>query len=132
MEKEKNKDNKTKELVINNNVVINYNKIYKKYPNRYLISKCVATRARQLQEGMKPYIEGIQLDKPFNFIDIALKELELDLIKIEKIDQNIEKNSIISELDENLENELEKKEEKESTKDKKKDKKKSKFKSLAA
>jgi len=121
----------TNDNAINQEDNLNFPKIdptelLKKIPNRFLLSVAIAKRARQISEGEKPLIEIVK-DKPFNPINIAMKEFDLGLIEISEKDEVDDELELIEKLDKNLEERIEKKKkEEEEKKPKEKSKKKSK------
>tara|TARA_B100000427_G_scaffold110976_1_gene92017 strand:- start:7414 stop:7800 length:387 start_codon:yes stop_codon:yes gene_type:complete len=120
-----------KEIIQNDEESLNFPKtdttqLLKKIPNRFLLSVAIAKRARQISEGEKPLIEIVK-DKPFNPINIAMKEFDLGLIEISEKDEVDDELELIEKLDKNLEERIEKKKkEEEEKKPKEKSKKKSK------
>jgi len=125
---------KKNENALNTEESLNFPKIdttdlLKKIPNRFLLSVAIAKRARQISEGERPLVEIIK-DKPFNPIDIAMKEFSEGLIDIsekEEVDDELE---LIEKLDKSLDEQLEKEKEEEEEKKKPKEKGKKKSKTL--
>ena len=124
----------SKDSIINKEESLNFPKIdptqlLKKIPNRFLLSVAIAKRARQISEGEKPLVEVLR-DKPFNPIDIAMKEFDQGLIEITEKDEVDDELELIEKLDKNLEERIEKQKKKEEEKKKPKEKAKKKSKSL--
>ena len=100
----------SKQVSIQDEEVLNYpdvdiSHLYKKIPNRFLLSVAISKRARQIMEGEKPLVDHIP-GKPMNPVALAIKELEADLIDVsikEEIDEELE---MLEKLDKNLDAKL--------------------------
>ena len=98
--------------------------------DKFNLTTAIAIRARQLVEGSPKLIEDEEIENP---IEIAKKEIELGLIKIDKKkNKEINEEELINEMDKYLDNELLKEKDEKDEKKTKKDLKKGKNKSLAA
>ena len=54
------------------------------YPNRFLLSKIIIDRVKQLEEGAKPKIE---VEEKTPFLDIALKEVIEGKLKVTNLEE---------------------------------------------
>ena len=78
---------------------INLAELYKKVPNRFLLTVAASKRARQLDDGARPLIEA---SLAYNrSLDIALMEIQLGKI-IVSIEDVTEEDSIIDEISDYL------------------------------
>lgn len=86
---------------------IDLEKIYKKNPNKFVISIAAAKRAKQLKEGIKPLVE-VDSTRPYSFILIALKEILEEKIEITIEDSEENSEDKIDQMDRYLQEELNK------------------------
>jgi DNA-directed RNA polymerase subunit K/omega len=97
---------------------------YKVNRNRFLVCAAVSKRARQLEEGAKPLVK-IDMNRPFNAINVAIKEFVLGEVTFE-VSRNTDNDmELLAGLDKTLDEELEeesKREEEEKEKTTKKSK----------
>ena len=118
-----------KKIDMKENIIIH--ELLKRFPNRFLLSIAIAKRSKQLKGGSKPLVD-VKDDK-FDPIEIALREIYQDKVKIIESDKGKEE-ELLQEMDEILDEDLLKEEkiEEEKTIKKKETKSKSKSRSLAA
>ncbi len=84
----------------------NFLSVFHKFPNRFLLSVAAGKRAKQLKEGAKPLVEISNENRSKN-VEIAIKELMDDQVKIMIKEPNTEEQDMLDEFDNLLETELE-------------------------
>jgi DNA-directed RNA polymerase subunit omega len=79
---------------------INLAELYKKVPNRFLLTVAAAKRARQIDDGARPLIDNVSLSNEKS-LDIALMEIQLGKINV-FIDESSDNGSILDEISDYL------------------------------
>ena len=82
---------------------INLAELFKKVPNRFLLTVAVSKRARQLDDGARPLIDA-SLAHNLS-LDIALMEIQLGKIVV-SIEDATEEDSIIDEISDYLDTDI--------------------------
>ena len=82
---------------------INLAILFKKVPNRFLLTVAVSKRARQLDDGATPLIDASLSNN--RSIDIALMEIQLGKI-IVSIEDDTEEDSILDEISDYLDSDI--------------------------
>ncbi len=80
--------------------------VFQKYPNRFLLAVAAGKRAKQLKEGAKPLV-SINDDNRAKNVEIAIKELMDDQVKIMIKEPNTEEQDMLDDFDTLLDAELE-------------------------
>lgn len=82
---------------------INLAELYKKVPNRFLLTVAASKRARQLDDGARPLIDATLAHNLS--LDIALMEIQLGKIVV-SIEDATEEDSIIDEISDYLDTDI--------------------------
>ena len=83
-----------------------YLSVFHKFPNRFLLAVAAGKRAKQLKEGARPLVEVPAETKSKN-VEIAIKELMEDQVKIIIKEPNTQEQDMLDEFDNLLETEIE-------------------------
>ena len=82
---------------------INLAELFKKVPNRFLLTVAAAKRARQIDDGATPLIDASVTHNLS--LDIALMEIQLGKIVV-SVEDNSEEDSILDEISDYLDSDV--------------------------